>query len=498
MADNLFLIATKQLRSADFSGYVLGIMEGNFNPLLSDFVQGGGNLGSNFLYTTGTAAQNVQGNVYFLSNIYVPYSGASGAAPSQQFVLDQVAALQAQISSTNLNTNWVAHLTGAERFSGTKTFENIFINSGVVTGNFSVPLPVGSGNAVPLIYLQNQLSATLNGNLLTTTGTNQLASGLISFFNGGTIYIPVATNPSGAVPLIQLSNTGTNILSNLTSVINNLYNTGANLQAQINNLDLEAASSVTGFGGVLTFNAQSGNIFSQGRGSVTCTQVGNIFNVSGATPASYTGAFLGFTKITSGVYTQFINYGQTFSSIPCVYAQIDNSSGDPLLSYNISGKATNGFNLVFSNQVPTANYGVSYFAFTGSGNILTAFAGPQGAPSLIPQSPISFNSYFPNFVTGSGLHEQLTSQNFIITGFAISARVSGSGAFTSGNIYSVSTTNIQTNVTGFRLAAGSFYSGVNCYSNPIFVTGPGHLGIDILSASSGMNKVAVSIFGYGA
>jgi hypothetical protein len=490
MADNLFLLATKQIRQNDLSGYILGVFQNNFTGILTTYYQTSGYFGNYIVYTSG-GNQTIYGTKSFFTNPNVPYSGTSGSAISQQFVVDQIAGIQSQINGLNLYSNAVAHLSGIERFSGYKYFEQLVLNSGQVTGELMVPLPVNSGDAVPLIYLQTQLSSLLGSNLLNTTG-NQTASGIISFFNGGTVYVPIAIDPSGAIPLTQLDVTGNNIL-NLLSI------TGSNLQTQIDNLDLAAAAAVTGFGGVLSFNAQSGNLFSQGRGTVTCTQNGNVLNVSGHTLDGYTGAFFGYSQIDSGVNTQFIYYPQVFSVSPYVFPQLINSSGDPFLSYYVSGLTTSGFNLVFSNTVSSSGYGISYFGWTGtSGSIINVVQGPQGAPSLIPITPLNFTTYFNGLATtGSGLYEWPFPQNFNLTGIKLGCRVTGSGSWYSGKLYSIDQSNVQTNLTGITLNSGQFSSQVSCVNNPILVASSNRLGVDILSISSGISNVSIGFFGYG-
>jgi len=488
MSDNLFLIATKQIRNNDLSGYVLGIFQNNFTGLLGSYYQTSGYFGGYIVYSSG-GNQTIYGTKSFFTSPNVPYSGSTGSAPSQQFVIDQISGVQSQITTLNAYTTASAHLTGTERFLGYKYFDQVVINSGQITGQLTVPTPTSSGDAVPLIYLQNTISNLLNGNLLTSTG-NQTASGIISFFNGGTIYAPIATTPSGVVPLTQLNTTGSNILALLSA-------TGSNLQAQINALNLAAFASVTGFAGVLTFNAQSGNIFSQGRGTVTCTQNGNIFNVSGHTLDGYTGSFLGSIQINSGISSQFIGYGYNYNAIPHVFPQLINNSGDPLLEYYVSGRSTSGFNIVFSNTVGTSGYSLSYFGFTGTGSIINVVQGPQGAPSLIPITPITLNTYFRTGLTGAALWEWQLPQDFVLTGINLGCRVTGSGAWYSGSIYTVDTNNNQTNFTGLYLNSGQYFSTINCSNNFFFAQSPGSIGIDILSLSSGMSKISIGLFGYG-
>lgn len=499
--DNLFLIASKQLRSADFSGYVVGVLQGNFNSLITNYVQGGGYLGNNVLYLTGS--QTILGDKLSLGNLQVQYSGTTGSAPSQQFVLDQNTNIQTQINSLNLYTIAAAHLTGVERFLNNKFFEQIIINSGQVSGELMVPNPVNSGDAVPLGYLQSQINTLLNSNLLNTSGVNQNVSGSVIFINEDSLYLPISTNMSGGISLTQLDMTGNYFL-------NQLSNSGLVLQSQINNLQAELDSfdpsefaGMTGFAGVSTFNGQSGNIFTQGRGSVTCYQQGNVFNVSGVTPNFDTGSFLGYLNIPSGVSNLFVNYGQNYSTAPFAFAQLVNPSGDPILNSYVS-QTTSGFNVIFSNNIPTNNYSLNYFGFTGSGSFIQTIQGPQGAPSLISITPYVFNYYTNNFITGSGVFEQLIPQNITITGISISARITGIAGITSGNIYTVDnlspTIQTQTNLTGFVLHAGNFSSQVNCYNNPLFAFNPNgttRIGIDILTGSTGMNKVCIGIFGYG-
>lgn len=503
MADNLFLIASKQLRQADFSGYVLGVLQGSFNSLLGSYIQTNGYLGNNVLYLTGD--QVAQGNKTFLDNLSVRYSGISGSAPSQQFVLDQDFILQSQINSISLFAISGAHLTGVERFVGQKYLEGAIINSGMVTGSLSVPTPFNSGDAVPLIYLQNQISIFTNNFLLNNSG-NQNVSGILSFFNGGTAYVPIATNPSGAISLSQLDATGNNIL-NLLSV------TGNNLQTQINSLDLTAAANVTGFGGVLSFNAQLGNIFSQGRGTVSCTQNGNIFNISGHTLDGYTGAFLGYTSIVNGNNQQFISYSNNYSVIPYVFTQLENSSGDPILNHYVSGRTTSGFHILLSSPTTTSNYNLSYIGFTGTGSIVNVIQGPQGLSGLqglqgnpgVINSNLIISNYFNSLSTGLAMYETFIPNDSTISPFfntlqinsiRVSCVITGSGSINlTGNVYKRDNFDSQTNLIGFNLNAGTRSNTIFC--DPIYVDNSNIIGMDILAISSGCNKVSVSVFGNG-
>lgn len=503
MFDTNYNIALKQLRSAEIADFISGLNALQFTGLANAYSNY-----SQFAHITGN--EIITGSKVFNINPTVLYTGSTGQVVSKLYVDNQDIVLQNNINVNTTGLQNVAHLTGrGETFIDEKRFEKIIFNSGRATGLIEVPYPSGPSGAINLEYLANYV-ANINSYILYSSG-DQNISGNKAFF-GATVFLPTATDPSGGIPLQQLSNTGNNLISRLTT-------TGVILQNQIDNLtDLAMLTGVSGFGGVLSFNTQSGNIFSQGRGSVTTTQVGNIFNVSGHTLQAYTGAFLGFTNLLSGVDRQFINYGKIYENIPYVFAQLESPSGNLSVNYYVSGRTNNGFNLIFSNTLTTSGYGLSYFGWTGSGAVVNTVQGPQGLQgrngyNMATGDNVNINFYFDYIYTGLNLVENFICKDFTITGYAIGAVNSGrgpghlnSGASglqyfrpLTGEIYQRDTLNNKSTLFGFSFNSGQIYSGSGFDSSSyLSFVGSNRLGVDIFSGLSGISNVTIGVFGFGA
>lgn len=482
MPDNNFLVALKQLRSEQISGFLVGVLNNSFTGLANAYL-----LNANLAHLTGV--ESFIGQKTFLFNPNIPYSGLTGQAISKLFVTDQNTILQNQI---NLIQNPV-FISGQQFISGNKTFFQIIINSGTVTGSFDVPNPVGTGNAVPLGYLNTQINTLINSSFVHLTG-NEIVSGVKTFNDG--INVPITTGVSGAVNLSQLGVTG-------QSIIDQFNATGLSLQTQISSIDLTAAASVTGFGGVLSLNAQIGNLFLQGRGNISVAPNGNIINISGAIPNVHSGILIGRANVLSGVDKQFVSYPFNYSNTLKVFTSLVNFSGAPLLVSAVSGESTSGFYALYSNIVDRSGYYLNYQAWDGTGDI-NVIQGPQGEQGIQGPPPTYSNyniNYFTQTIsTGSGVYEQFASQTYFITGLLVGLTQPGSGTPLSGNIYKRDPfTNARTNLIPFTMNDSQFFSGVDLTLSvyyPFFIDNNYRVGIDVMTSISGGRGLSVTMFGY--
>lgn len=494
MSDNYFLIAQKQLRQSELSGYFIGLLNGAFTGLLQNYNISNGYFGPNVVYATGMD-QLISGQKTFTLSPNIPYTGTSGQSPSKLYVDTGDAFLQNQL---NVLTN-IVYISGDQLISGLKRFYTITINSGAVTGSFTVPSPTNSGDAVPLQYVTDQVSILNTGSFVHITG-DETIDGIKRFINTGTIYTSSGNHESGVINLSQLTTTGQSIISRVIS-------SGASLQSQINtinnsinNIDLTAAADVTGFGGVLSLNAQSGNIFTQGRGTVSATQVGNILNISGHTLNGYTGAFLGSKAIISGVDRQFIAYDNNYSVIPYVFAQIENNSGNPHITCDISGRDTNGFYALYSNIISGSGYNLTYIGWTGSGSVVNTIQGPQGlsgtAGVSISTNYVLMNYFAREIVTGLNIYEQFNYQNLDITEYSIGVSQVGisNGLGISGRIYARDVYNNKTVIKNFELF-DTLESDYALSISPAYAIYPyDRIGIDISGKSTLSSGLCITIY----
>lgn len=247
------LIKAKQL-DPSVADFIRQITSGNISAAIQSYVPTG-YMGPNVLYITGTI-QSVSGQKNFALPITIPYSGGTGQTITRQYLSDYVSSsLASQVSAL---LSGIMHTTGNETIYGTKTFDFISGNILGFTGNVYIPTPSASStnraSAVNLDFFYNQ-------GIIFSSGT-QMISGNKQFTSPPTM-IEDATQSGQAIKFHQL------------------FSTGRWLQMQIDALAMASGSQISGFGGVISFNAQSGNLFAIGRGSVTVTQQGNVTFVSG-------------------------------------------------------------------------------------------------------------------------------------------------------------------------------------------------------------------------
>lgn len=88
----------------------------------------------------------------------------------------------------------------------------------------------------------------------------------------------------------------------------------------------------------------------------------------------------GSYSIPNGVTNlSFVQFSNGFSSVPVVVGSIKNvGSSDPILNFHFSGLSTTGFDLNFTDTIPTANYLFNYFATQNSGSGVGIYQIPSG------------------------------------------------------------------------------------------------------------------------
>lgn len=376
-------IDLRQLNLVELSGFVSGILSANYNSSAIAYFNSGNSLGNNVLYITGLN-QTISGQKTFATSPNIPYSGGTGQAISLQYLLDSLSTFQLQ---------------GIQTFSG-----------GTATNFFYVPSPTTNSGVVNLSYL--------NASAVLQTG-DQNIFGNKTFT--GNVFVPIANSGFMAVPFSQFSNSGLDLL-------NKIQLTGQNLNTRVQALEASSSVSVKGFGGVLSFNGQSGNIFTQGLGGITTSQIGNVFYISGMLP---TGS--GYIQGPQGNLGPYLNYkgiwntGNTYSFLDWV-----NISG-------VSWASLTG-HLSTTGNKPSLSSG-NYWALLASGN---GPQGPSGSPSIL------FNwkgNWSPTINYNSGDAIYLSGAAYGLTG--------GSSSGLANSPYNNSNWSLVVNGTG--VDANSFY-----------------------------------------
>jgi collagen type VII alpha len=299
---NLNLIKPKQL-DPSIVDFVKGITSGDIGSSIGAYVITGWQ-GPNVLSTTG-GIQTVDGQKTFILPINVPYSGNNNQTVSKLYIIDQLAAVQGQI--LQVVPSGLLHVTGNEAAQGIKTFDSIVINQGITgasshftTSNIITTALVPNVNLAssPDSHSAVNLSFYYGQTPVFTTGFQSI-SDYKEFLNAPSL-LNIATGQTQAIRLSQL------------------VDSGNWLQTQINALVKASGTQISGFGGVLSFNGQSGSIFALGRGTTTVFQQGNITFISGSLPIlSGSGTYLlqgeqgllGPYLVPKGTWNTGISYG---------------------------------------------------------------------------------------------------------------------------------------------------------------------------------------------
>lgn len=178
-----------------------------------------------------------------------------------------------------------------------------------------------------------------------------------------------------------------------------------------------------------------------GGGSTPTGNLTGVFYPLNNNPSGYlrsgdlgTGTTLGFdfgyVQVSSGSQqSQFIPFHQNFISVPNVYGQLINNSGDSLVAYCISGRSISGFYLNFSDSLTTNNYFYDFFATTGSGLYSFALSLITTQANIFSQGTITgvgTRNFITKFTTdGSGITNSQISEN--ATGVYITGNLIASG-----------------------------------------------------------------------
>lgn len=545
MANNLIKLA--QL-DPEISGYITGLLGQNFTSFAVLFGNNSGNFGSGVLYVN--ANQTLYGQNTFALSPNVPYSGGTGQAVSQQFVLDQVAYLETQL----INPSGFATITGSQAFAGTQTFAFIQAETGLFQGACFVPLTSNPSGAVNLGFLQSL-------GLVYNTG-NQNIGGYFNF----------AISPDMPAPIGNNSAVRYQDLVSASGIITTSYQTADNgLSSRIGVLE---TGNVAGFAGILSINGHSGRSIIKGCGGITVTQVGGLTRISGgnsyvntkeaqvqstAIPSGVSSYYIPFspsfssnpvvvgdlsshgqslfnfnlsgisesgfsvlfnspinntgyvfnsiagtpdadsatiwmgTPITSGLQTQFIPFTNSFNYTPIVFGALQSVSGPSIYTHVISGTSTTGFYVVFNAPVASTGYVFNSFAASGIGTLgltivsVSGEQGPQGA------SPINVCFYDQTLITGSAIHEEFVSQHYTITGWAAGCNVVSASAL-SGTVYIRDFSNTKTKLFDFGIGASSF-GQYSYFSSGYSVPSLSRIGIDLLTGSNDMSGLSIGIFG---
>lgn len=154
-------------------------------------------------------------------------------------------------------------------------------------------------------------------------------------------------------------------------------------------------------------------------------------------------------------------------------------------TYNITGTGTN-------NIYPTSS-GSMTNTYNVSGTLNTNPLFLNGITGNFVN--ISFFFDETNLATGLNLIEGFVSRDFIFTGYAIGAYITGVAGVLTGIIYQRDTGNIKNQVTPFSFASGSFFTGKGGFNQTI--SGMNRIGIDIYRLLTGVTGVSIGIFGVG-
>lgn len=386
------MIAVRQINQTELNAAIAAaITGGNFSGMLNAYTAASGYLGPTILYVSG-GDQLVHGVKAFESSPLVPFSGANtGSAASQAYVDQKIVFYIDSLSGTI--TGGFVTLADNQTILGYKIF----------TGAVGVGVPTQSTHAVPysvLTYVSGLLQSGIENVTVAdavTLDTDQTVTGRKTFVVSP--YVPIPTNPSGAVPLSMLTGvtvgntvftTGNQTISGIKTYVQSplvplatLPNQAVNLQ-QLNALGV-SMGGVTGFGGVQSLNGSTGSasgaVYLQGAGTVTITQCGAIFYVSGFTANNtqlYSVQIPLASGATGGSFTFPTGSGQAFGTLPTITTTLA-VTGSPagFMRSMVYGATTGGFNIAFESGIPGDGYVLNVNAIPAASG--TGFFGIQGA-----------------------------------------------------------------------------------------------------------------------
>lgn len=446
------LIKPKQL-DPSIIDFIRLVTTGDIGAAIQSYLPTG-YLGPNVLYISGTT-QSVLGQKSFVLPITIPYSGGNSQTISKQYITDQVIALQSQISGLGVSS--VLHTTGNESAVGTKTFD--FVSGNILGFTGLALVPTINLVASPNIKSAVNLEFFYNQGILFNTGTQNIG-GNKEFVLPPTI-LGDASSSGDAVKLYQLQS-GNNWL-----------------QTQINALSAASGSRISGFGGVLSFNGETGNLFAVGRGTTTVIQRGNVMFISGNTPVlSGSGVYL--QQGEQGLMGPYFNLrGPWQTGITYAYLDVISQSG-------VSWASQTGHMSSLSNQPGTGgaiNVAPWYLLVSGG-------TGTQGIQGIQGAGGLAFNWRGTWLSTGN----YISGDSIFYSGSSYATRSSASGINPTGSPWFVVAQAGSINITGGGVRNSVPYITANLTNNA-YETGIAGLGKSFILQKVSTN-VAARIRGY--
>ena len=376
-------IKVKQIDQEDLSNFVSSYVGTGSTAFIIDYLATGGSFGNSLVYASNIS-QNISGKKTFLTSPAVPYTGGTGDATSRRYIDSLFSIVDSGLSA--LSSNTYVYRTGDQNIDGNKLFIGDYVGVSYLTRTGSDESAYGINIAESILVdglgesVFNWESRTasqewtfneppiIDGGYPVISVGNQSIAGVKTFSDG--IRVPEASNTGDAVPYAQFKN--------------DLESTGK----QLSDLITLSASSIdtSGFAGVLSINGISGNIFTQGRGSVTVKQNGNILSISGDYGTQDTSLFASqeFSLSPTGYDKYRVDFENAFDNVPLVFAQLSSNTGI-VYGYQVSGVDTSGYSLVLSSELAHTGFKVSSLAIDKTG-LAIGLKGEQGliGPSLTP------------------------------------------------------------------------------------------------------------------
>jgi hypothetical protein len=449
-------IYAKQIDSASLTDYINEAVSGGFfSGQLSSYLGANGYLGPNVLYVSG-GSQIISGSKTFDASPFVPYSGGTGTAPSRKYVDDQNTANIISFSGNYVNL-FLVDKNSTQIISGLKTF----------TGAVGVGTPTLSTHAATKDYVDIVSGAISSGgySIVKVTGSSALltanftgAGGTIVRISGDYVLI------SGAGASAAASNSdGINLSGRLVA-------TGALLSAlSVTGSSIMQTPNLTGMGGTLVIRSGSYVLISGAGGGG-----GSSVSVTG----SNTIALPNFTGVDGVIVRQS-------GSMVLISGGAGAGTFVESNTYNITGTGTN-------NIYPSSSGSMSN-TYNVSGNLNINPLLINGITGNFVNISFFFDEY--NLATGLNLIEGFVSRDFIFTGYAVGAFISGVNGFLSGSLYQRNTNNVKTEIAAFSLLSGSYFNAAGGFNRT--VSGMHRVGVDIFRLATGITGVSVGLFGVG-
>lgn len=490
-------IYVKQIDEASLTAFVTGAAGASLSGQLNSYLQNGGYLGVNVVYASG-APQIISGSKTFATSPTVPYSGGTGTAPSRLYVDNQIATATVLYQSNLSGISGSIFNTGAN-LSVVKVTGSSGIQVANFTGLGNVNVSLVSGNLIGISGNSDD-AINLSGRLISTGAASIAAANIYSN--------SIGTNLSG-----------------------NLFTTGANLSAVSITGGFMQTPNFTGMGGTLVI--RSGNfVLISGAGAGGAANNGDGVNLSGN--LFTTGANLSSVRVTGSNNIQVPNFtgmGGTLVIQSGSFVLISGAGGGGGSSVSVTGSSTivapnftgmagtlilqSGNFVLVSGATATTTLQINNFNITGTGTtyITNSASGNQtntinNYSGTVNTNPIILNGVTGNFVnisfffdefntaTGLNLVEGFISRDFIFTGYAVGAYISGTHGRLSGALYQRNTINVKTQIVPFSFESGMHFTGQGGFNQT--VSGMNRVGVDIFSLMTGVTGISIGLFGVGS